>query len=90
MKNVRRRLGVAAISGAIAIPALLSAATADAAPAQDVYYPIVPPCVIPVVPEPTGSSVHPCTPTWLMTILQAASMGSTDSTGSAAGSSTGS
>lgn len=91
MKNVRRRLCVAAVSIAITVPALLGAAPADAAPAKDttVYYPIVPPCP-PTLPEPTGSSLHPCTPYWLMAILQVVSMGSTEGTGSAAGSSTGS
>ncbi|MFZ2242418.1 MAG: hypothetical protein WAV90_23185 [Gordonia amarae] len=88
MKNVRRRIRVAAISIAVAVPALLSIAPAGAAPAKDatVYYPVTPPCI--PTPNPTGS-VHPCTPYWLMSILEVMSMGSTEGTGSA-GSSTGS
>lgn len=91
MNNVRRRIRVAAVSIAIAVPALLSVAPAGAAPVADstVYYPVVPTCIPAAVPQPTGSSVHPCTPYWLMSVLQVMSMGSTEGTGSA-GSSTGS
>ncbi len=92
MKNVRRLVRGAAISIAIAVPAVLGAAPASAVPPRPhppVYYPVTPPC-LPNTPPPVGSSVHPCTPYWLMSILDAMSMGSTEGPGSSVGSSTGS
>lgn len=91
MKNVRRRLYVSAISTAIALPALLSAAPADAAPAKGApgQYPLAPSCPPQKAPEPAGSSISPCAPQQLIYILEATAVGSS-ATGSSAGSSTGS
>ena len=76
MKNVRRRLYVSAISTAIALPALLSAAPADAAPAK-VRRPIslAPSCPPQKAPEPAGSSISPCAPQQLIYIREATAVG---------------